>query len=134
MQAPNIGAGNRRSWAPGSVDTACLIHLEQQDAEIRAQLFLQLQVGGDVILPPPAIMGRGPLVAHQLNLLPSVPRYLSQHVGGFVITHGRLDELCPIENAAMEDRTIIEWDKDDIDALGLLGSRPINLLEAAMLA
>ncbi|WP_112311416.1 error-prone DNA polymerase [Pseudogemmobacter bohemicus] len=48
------------------------------------------------------------------------PRHLSQHVGGFVITHGRLDELCPIENAAMEDRTVIEWDKDDIDALGLL--------------
>ncbi|MDR9486393.1 MAG: error-prone DNA polymerase, partial [Sediminimonas sp.] len=48
------------------------------------------------------------------------PRHLSQHVGGFVITQGRLDELCPIENAAMDDRTIIEWDKDDIDALGLL--------------
>ena len=48
------------------------------------------------------------------------PRHLSQHVGGFVITRDRLDELCPIENAAMEDRTIIEWDKDDIDALGLL--------------
>ena len=48
------------------------------------------------------------------------PRHLSQHVGGFVITKGRLDELCPIENAAMDDRTIIEWDKDDIDALGIL--------------
>ncbi|MDO5603888.1 MAG: error-prone DNA polymerase [Paracoccus sp. (in: a-proteobacteria)] len=48
------------------------------------------------------------------------PRHLSQHVGGFVITKGRLDELAPIENAAMEDRTIIEWDKDDIDALGIL--------------
>jgi len=48
------------------------------------------------------------------------PRHLSQHVGGFVITKGRLDELCPIENAAMENRTVIEWDKDDIDALGIL--------------
>ncbi len=48
------------------------------------------------------------------------PRHLSQHVGGFVITRGRLDELCPIENAAMENRTVIEWDKDDIDALGIL--------------
>ncbi|KGB80692.1 DNA polymerase [Rhodovulum sp. NI22] len=48
------------------------------------------------------------------------PRHLSQHVGGFVITRGRLDELCPIENAAMEARTIIEWDKDDIDTLGIL--------------
>ncbi|MCH8952204.1 MAG: error-prone DNA polymerase [Proteobacteria bacterium] len=48
------------------------------------------------------------------------PRHLSQHVGGFVITAGRLDELVPIENAAMADRTVIEWDKDDIDALGIL--------------
>lgn len=48
------------------------------------------------------------------------PRHLSQHVGGFVITRGRLDELCPVENAAMDDRTIIEWDKDDIDVIGML--------------
>ncbi len=48
------------------------------------------------------------------------PRHLSQHVGGFVITQGRLDELVPIENTNMEDRTVICWDKDDIDALGIL--------------
>ncbi len=48
------------------------------------------------------------------------PRHLSQHVGGFVITEGRLDELVPIENARMEDRTVICWDKDDIDTLGIL--------------
>jgi error-prone DNA polymerase len=48
------------------------------------------------------------------------PRHLSQHVGGFVITRGPLSELVPIENAAMPDRTMIEWDKDDLDALGLL--------------
>ncbi len=58
------------------------------------------------------------------------PRHLSQHVGGFVITKGRLDELCPIENAAMDDRTIIEWDKDDIDALGLL---KVDILALGML-
>ncbi|MGZ3217034.1 error-prone DNA polymerase [Paracoccus sp. T5] len=58
------------------------------------------------------------------------PRHLSQHVGGFVITDGRLDELCPIENAAMEDRTVIEWDKDDIDALGLL---KVDILALGML-
>jgi error-prone DNA polymerase len=58
------------------------------------------------------------------------PRHLSQHVGGFVITKGRLDELCPIENAAMEDRTVIEWDKDDIDALGLL---KVDVLALGML-
>ncbi|MEM1362651.1 MAG: error-prone DNA polymerase [Pseudomonadota bacterium] len=58
------------------------------------------------------------------------PRHLSQHVGGFVITQGRLDALCPIENAAMEDRTVIEWDKDDIDALGIL---KIDVLSLGML-
>ncbi|RFP85578.1 DNA polymerase III subunit alpha [Rhodobacteraceae bacterium 63075] len=58
------------------------------------------------------------------------PRHLSQHVGGFVITRGRLDALCPIENAAMEDRTVIEWDKDDIDALGIL---KIDVLSLGML-
>lgn len=55
--------------------------------------------------------------AHALR---GYPRHLSQHVGGFVITRGRLDELVPIENAAMEDRTVIEWNKDDIDDLGIL--------------
>ncbi|SDX55531.1 error-prone DNA polymerase, DnaE-like [Ruegeria halocynthiae] len=59
------------------------------------------------------------------------PRHLSQHVGGFVITKGRLDELCPIENAAMEDRTVIEWDKDDIDALGIL---KVDVLGLGMLS
>lgn len=58
------------------------------------------------------------------------PRHLSQHVGGFVITRGRLDELCPIENAAMADRSIIEWDKDDIDAIGML---KIDVLALGML-
>jgi len=48
------------------------------------------------------------------------PRHLSQHVGGFVITQSPLCELCPIENASMPDRTVIEWDKDDVDAAGML--------------
>ncbi|WP_273690176.1 error-prone DNA polymerase [Ketogulonicigenium vulgare] len=58
------------------------------------------------------------------------PRHLSQHVGGFVITRGRLDALCPISNAAMDDRTCIEWDKDDIDALGIL---KVDVLSLGML-
>ncbi|TDQ62082.1 DnaE-like error-prone DNA polymerase [Maritalea mobilis] len=58
------------------------------------------------------------------------PRHLSQHVGGFVITQDRLDELCPIENAAMDDRTIIEWDKDDIDTLRIL---KVDVLSLGML-
>ncbi len=58
------------------------------------------------------------------------PRHLSQHVGGFVITGGPLSELVPIENAAMEDRTVIEWDKDDLDRLGIL---KIDVLALGML-
>jgi error-prone DNA polymerase len=50
----------------------------------------------------------------------SFPRHLSQHVGGFVITRSRLDEVVPIGNGAMDKRTFVEWDKDDLDALGIL--------------
>jgi len=60
----------------------------------------------------------------------NLPRHLSQHVGGFVLTQGRLDEMVPIHNAAMEDRTFIEWDKDDIDALGLM---KVDVLALGML-
>ncbi len=60
------------------------------------------------------------LVLHLSRLILGFPRHLSQHVGGFVITDTRLSELVPIENAAMDDRTVIEWDKDDIDAMGML--------------
>ena len=58
------------------------------------------------------------------------PRHLSQHVGGFVLTQGRLDEMVPIHNGAMADRTFIEWDKDDIDALGLM---KVDILALGML-
>jgi error-prone DNA polymerase len=57
---------------------------------------------------------------HLVREILGFPRHLSQHVGGFVITQGPLSELVPIENAAMPDRTVIEWDKDDLDALGML--------------
>ncbi len=52
--------------------------------------------------------------------LQGFPRHLSQHVGGFVLTRGPLDETVPIGNAAMKERTFIEWDKDDLEALGLM--------------
>nr|WP_294850348.1 error-prone DNA polymerase [uncultured Sphingomonas sp.] len=65
-----------------------------------------------------------------LDRLLDFPRHLSQHVGGFVLTEGRLDEMVPIHNAAMPDRTFIEWDKDDIDALGLM---KVDVLALGML-
>ncbi len=66
-------------------------------------------------------------LAHELL---GFPRHLSQHVGGFVMTRGRLDEVVPIANAAMEDRTVIEWDKDDLDTLGML---KVDVLALGML-
>ena len=74
-----------------------------------------------------------PLVARVLavvNALVGFPRHLSQHVGGFVIARGPLSHLVPIENAAMPDRTVIQWDKDDLDALGLL---KVDVLALGML-
>jgi error-prone DNA polymerase len=75
-----------------------------------------------------------PLILRLISLATEIlgfPRHLSQHVGGFVIARGRLDELVPIENAAMPDRTVIEWDKDDLDALGLL---KVDVLGLGMLS
>jgi len=64
------------------------------------------------------------------GILLGFPRHLSQHVGGYVLTQRRLDETVPIGNAAMEDRTFIEWDKDDIDALKLM---KVDVLALGML-
>ncbi len=66
-----------------------------------------------------------------VNELVGFPRHLSQHVGGFVISRDALSRLVPIENAAMPGRTVIQWDKDDLDALGLL---KIDVLALGMLS
>jgi error-prone DNA polymerase len=65
-----------------------------------------------------------------VDQLLTFPRHLGQHVGGFVLTEGKLNELVPIHNAAMEDRTFIEWDKEDIDALKLM---KVDVLALGML-
>jgi len=59
------------------------------------------------------------------------PRHLSQHPGGFIISHSKLSRLVPIENAAMPERSIVQWDKDDIDAVGLM---KIDILALGMLS
>ncbi|HLH48762.1 MAG TPA: OB-fold nucleic acid binding domain-containing protein, partial [Roseiarcus sp.] len=76
---------------------------------------------------------RDPTLAMAIDLageLVGFPRHLSQHTGGFVITRDRLDEVVPILNAAMEERTTIEWDKDDLDALRIL---KVDVLALGML-
>jgi error-prone DNA polymerase len=75
-------------------------------------------------------LGRLLLLAQELTRLPGFPRHLSQHVGGFVISEGALEELVPIENASMPERTVVQWDKDDLNDLGLL---KVDLLGLGML-
>jgi len=80
--------------------------------------------------PDGSLLARLLPLAQELVAFPGFPRHLSQHVGGFVISEGALEELVPIENAAMEGRTVVQWDKDDLNDLGLL---KVDLLALGML-
>lgn len=74
------------------------------------------------------------VIRHLVELVTTItgfPRHLSQHVGGFVISRGPLHELVPVENAAMPERSVIQWDKDDLEALGLL---KVDVLALGMLS
>jgi len=79
--------------------------------------------------PPPAELLD--LWMHLSSQIQRFPRHLSQHVGGFVLTQGKLTRVVPVENAAMPDRSIIQWDKDDLDAMGLL---KVDVLALGMLS
>ncbi len=88
---------------------------------------------GDHHVAQAGLDATNPTIARAVQMaarLLNFPRHLSQHVGGFVLTQDRLDEMVPIGNAAMPDRTFIEWDKDDIDALGLM---KVDILALGML-
>jgi len=110
LSEDTVGAlsGQVWGWKGDGVDDARVreLGLDPDDRRLRLALSLARQLSG-------------------------FPRHLSQHVGGFVITRGRLDELVPIENAAMADRTVVEWDKDDLDALGIL---KVDVLALGMLS
>ena len=80
-------------------------------------------------LDPDSEMGQR--FTYLVKTLTGFPRHLSQHVGGMVMTAGNLCELCPIENAAMEGRTVIQWNKDDLDELGIL---KVDVLALGMLS
>ncbi|ARC38923.1 error-prone DNA polymerase (plasmid) [Paracoccus yeei] len=100
-------SGQIWAWSDEGVDDAQLRELNLDPADRRLRLTLDLAA---------QLMG--------------VPRHLSQHPGGFVLTQDRLDDLVPIEPAAMADRQIIEWDKDDIDALRFM---KVDILALGML-
>ncbi len=86
------------------------------------------RLGADSVLPPLDRLELWMSLAIQLQRF---PRHLSQHVGGFVLTQGPLTRLVPVENAAMPDRSIIQWDKDDLDAVGLM---KVDVLALGMLS
>ena len=100
-------SGQLRGWSETGVSDQQLreLNLNPEDRRLRLTLDLAAQLRG-------------------------APRHLSQHPGGFVLTHDRLDDLVPIEPAAMADRQIIEWDKDDIDALRFM---KVDVLALGML-
>jgi error-prone DNA polymerase len=104
-----VGAlsGTVWGWSSGGLEEAHIaeLGLDPQDATIMQAMALTRELIG-------------------------FPRHLSQHVGGFVITQGPLEEVVPVQNAAMADRTFVEWDKDDLDALGIL---KIDVLALGML-
>jgi error-prone DNA polymerase len=100
-------AGVAGSWSERNIDSKDLASLGLDASDRRLALCLELS-----------------------SQLLGFPRHLSQHPGGFLIARGRLDELVPIENASMEDRTVISWDKDDIEALGML---KVDVLALGML-
>ena len=83
----------------------------------------------DAGIDPDSPLGR--LFVELTETLIGFPRHLSQHVGGMVMTAGNLCELCPVENAAMPGRTVIQWDKNDLDELGIL---KVDVLSLGMLS
>ncbi len=110
LSEDTIGALSSSIWGGGGGDVS-------QDAVTRTGLD-----------PQSRRMRQIAALAREIN---GFPRHLSQHVGGFVITRSRLDEVMPIGNGAMPDRTFVEWDKDDLDALGIL---KIDVLGLGMLS
>ncbi|RMG38060.1 MAG: DNA polymerase III subunit alpha [Planctomycetota bacterium] len=112
MKSAVRDVGRALDLAPDTLD-----HLSRlvDNATRPDQLPEKLRQAG---LGPQTRVGR--LMSELVPQLLGFPRHLSQHVGGMVITDGPLCELVPIENAAMPDRTVIQWDKDDLDSLGLL--------------
>ena len=101
----------------------CIRHINRRDPESPWETQLT-----ELGLDPESNQARQ--LIHWTRVLCGFPRHLSQHVGGFVIAAGPLYELVPVENAAMAERTIIQWDKDDIKTLGLL---KVDVLALGML-
>ena len=106
----------------GVVDQVAKSHRWWDDKHNLDQRFLEC--GVDL---QSAVAQQWSTISHTLL---GFPRHLSQHPGGFVISRGKLSRLVPIENATMKDRSVVQWDKDDLDALGIL---KVDILALGML-
>jgi error-prone DNA polymerase len=124
LQAAMAGLGG---WAAGR--SAQVKEEPAQRAGDTEQSALPPSLLGDGFVPPPErTLQQWLSLSQQLQ---GMPRHLSQHPGGFVLTQGPLTRLVPVENAAMPDRSIVQWDKDDLDAVGLL---KVDVLALGMLS
>ena len=114
--------GKALGFGPDVVDALARDHHWWDGSGIRPEALQTLGLSADDLAVRQLV--------HLTRTLIGFPRHLSQHVGGFVLTKGPLSRLVPIENAAMKDRTVIEWDKDDLDVLKLL---KVDVLALGML-
>ena len=108
-----------------SADVTDLLAKSMAWWEKQAEIPQRLRDAG--LDPDSAVAGQ---FLHFVKEILGFPRHLSQHVGGFVISRGTLAQMVPVENASMQDRTVIQWDKDDLEALGLL---KVDVLALGML-
>jgi error-prone DNA polymerase len=132
--AGSVGAGSQSGRAPSSVSPArvagsSLTYAERPAAPAPSGGVAACGLLVDGSLLPP--LRRLQLWLDLATQLQSFPRHLGQHVGGFVLTQGPLTRLVPVENASMPDRSVIQWDKDDLDAVGLL---KVDVLALGMLS
>ena len=104
--------GKALGFSLETVDAIAKGHKWWDGREVRPERLLEVGLSVDDLAVQQLLKLTGELLGF--------PRHLSQHTGGFVLTRGPLSRMVPIENASMPDRTVIEWDKDDLDAMGLL--------------
>jgi error-prone DNA polymerase len=115
--------GKALGFEPGTLDALAGNLMWWDGREVMKERLVEVGLNPDQL----AVQQLMTLTSQLMNM----PRHMSQHPGGFVLTKGPLSRMVPIENAAMEDRTICEWDKDDLDALGLL---KVDVLALGMLS
>ena len=110
------------------IDAALIDHLAKSLAwwDRKADLQQRMQEAG-----MRANKGLMNLFYELVQSLQGFPRHLSQHVGGFVITQSKISDIVPVENASMADRTVIQWDKEDLEAMGLM---KVDVLALGMLS